>query len=157
MNECEKQATKISWFILYYIVRQWHHSFIIREQTDIYNYGRYVYKADTSDIYENTRRSVQEFLGRKIIILATSLITAIRGLAFESKSLRPKAGWAGILTSRHAVSNIPSDSLSSPHQLQSSLISISSRRRETGRNSSSPHYTVRIPTYPSKLNPRLPP
>lgn len=50
-------------------------------------------------------------------------------LLLQSKSLRPKAGWAGILTSRHAVSNIPSDSLSSPHQL---IQPHSSRETTTG-------------------------
>ncbi|OAF55773.1 hypothetical protein VC83_07780 [Pseudogymnoascus destructans] len=89
MNECEKQATKSSWFILYYIIQRWLYSFIVREQTDIYNYGSYVNKADTTDIYENTQRSVQGFLERKTAILAATLITAIRSLAFANSLPSP--------------------------------------------------------------------
>lgn len=137
MNECEKQATKISRFILYYIIQRWLYSFIVRQQTGIYNYGRYVYKADTTDIYENTQRSVQGFFERNTIILATSLITAIRSLAFASKLLRPEAGWAGILISRHTVSNIPSDSLPSNHRLHPASFST---LKDGGRLVEIPHH-----------------
>mgnify|MGYP001571182892 CR=1 FL=1 len=101
---------------LYYTTVAFTLSSFEKRQTSIITHAIFIRK--TRHIYTNTKIIVKGCLERKRAILATTLITSIRSLAITSKLLlRPKAGWAGILTSRHAVSNIPSDSLSSPHRL----------------------------------------